>query len=419
MTDRSQGMQIGNKVADCRTVHTRWGGVPLSRISPSAYIWLAYSIFFFFEPLFRHDLRYWIKCLGIYAVFLVMYVALDVIEILAVKLSILGGFVVLGLCTFPFNAGASTFFLYAACLLPFMVRSVPVVAFCIALDFVLLVGEGLLLDRNIFNYAIAAFFLLVGGISNMWIARQKWMNNRLAMAQEEIVRLAAVAERERIARDLHDVLGHTLSVIVLKAELAGRLLQRDPARAAIEIADVEDTARTALAEVREAIGGYRAKGLAAEIALAKRTLAAAGVQMTFLDAAGRQAPDAAEETVLSLAVREAVTNIVRHAEATHCRIALSETNGFHVLSVEDDGGNRVRHEGNGLRGMRERVEAMGGRFWVVSEAGTKLIVELPVSNPQNMSTPAETTQTIQTTQTLGGASTDLQHTAIDHSLIAH
>jgi two-component system sensor histidine kinase DesK len=355
--------------------------VPLSRPAPSAYIWLAYSIFFFFEPIFRRSLRYWLQSLAIYVVFLVMYVCLDVIEVKAVKLGLLGGFVVLGMAAFPFNAGASTFFLYGAMLLPFMLESIPWVAALVGLDFVLLVGEGVLVKYNFLDYSIAAFFLLVGAVSNIWIARQKWMNQKLAMAHEEIEKLAAVAERERIARDLHDVLGHTLSVIVLKAELAGRLMERDPKRAAAEIADVESTARTALAEVREAIGGYRAKGLAAELAAAKRTLDAAGVTLTCEadELVAKQALDATEETVLSLAVREAVTNIVRHAEATECRMRLETTDdGFHALLVEDNGRHAVTHEGNGLRGMRERVQALGGRFSLKSEQGTTLLVELPV-----------------------------------------
>lgn len=363
------------------------GGVPLSRPAPSAYIWLSYSVFFFFEPFFRHSRRYWIECLAIYALFLVMYVCLDVIEVQAVKLGILGGFVVLGLATFPSNAGASTFFLYTACMLPFLLPSsqMPLLLVLIGADFLLVVGEGVLFKHEFLNYAVPAFFLLFGGISNTWIARQKWMNSKLEMAHEEIEQLAAVAERERIARDLHDVLGHTLSVIVLKAELAGRLMERDPKRAAAEIADVESTARTALAEVREAIGGYRTKGLAAELAMARRTLDAAGVALTYEadELVSKSSLPATEETVLSLAVREAVTNIVRHAEATHCRMRLATTeDGFHALLVEDNGCHAVTQEGNGLRGMRERVQALGGRFSLKSGLmqgqGTALLVELPV-----------------------------------------
>jgi two-component system sensor histidine kinase DesK len=267
-------------------------------------------------------------------------------------------------------------------MLPFMVSSVRPVLVLIALDFLLLVGEGVLLKYDILTYAIAALFLLAGGVSNTWMARQKWLNTKLAMAQEEIQQLAAVAERERIARDLHDVLGHTLSVIVLKAELAGRLMDRDPRRAAQEIADVETTARTALAEVREAIGGYRAKGLAAELALAKRTLDVAGVSLTCEDTQNALSTlQATEETVLSLAVREAVTNIVRHAEATTCLMRFEQTpDGFHALLVEDNGNHAVLREGNGLRGMRERVQALGGRFDVRSEHGTRLLIELPIAS---------------------------------------
>jgi two-component system sensor histidine kinase DesK len=354
--------------------------VPLSRPAASAYIWLAYSIFFFFEPLFRHSLRYWLQCLAIYVVFLVMYVCLDVIEVRAVKLSMIAGFVVIGVTAFPFNPGASTFFLYAACLLPFILPSIPIVLTLVVLDFLLLVGEGLLLKENVFSYAIAAFFLLVGAISNTWIAKQKWMNTKLAMAQEEIEQLAAVAERERIARDLHDVLGHTLSVIVLKAELAGRLMGRDQERAAKEIAEVEKTARTALAEVREAIGGYRAKGLQAEVDMARMTLEAGGV--TLHCATMPPSLKAREETALSLAVREAVTNIVRHAEATECTLRFTTaSDGFATLEVEDNGAKCVEREGNGLRGMRARVEELGGRFRIerAREHGTRLVIELPQS----------------------------------------
>jgi len=353
---------------------------PISRPSPAAYIWLSYSIFFFIEPVFRHSLHYWLECLGIFVVFLAMYVCLDVIESKPVKLGILAGFVVLGVVTLPFNAGAETFFLYASSILPFLVSSLPVVVLLVVLDFLLMVGEGVLLHKSFLDYAIAAFFLLAGAGSNIFIAKQRRMHYKLQMAQEQIEELAAVAERERIARDLHDVLGHTLSVIVLKAELAGRLMERDPRRAADEIRDVESTARTALAEVREAIGGYRAKGLGAELEAARRTLDAAGVKLVCDAMPTERMLRAADETVLSLVVREAVTNIVRHAEATECRMRLETTvDGFHSLLVEDDGRHAVTREGNGLRGMRERVQALGGRFSLQSAQGTTLRIELPVA----------------------------------------
>jgi two-component system, NarL family, sensor histidine kinase DesK len=355
---------------------------PISRPAPAAYIWLAYSIFYFLEPIYRHQARYWMECLGVYAIFLVLYVGMDVIESVGFRLGLVAGYVVLGVAALPMNPGASAFFIYAAAYVPFLVASIPAVLAFTAIDCTLLLGETLWLHKSLPDYAIPVFFLVLTSITNIFIARQTQMNSKLRMAQEEIEQLAAVAERERIARDLHDVLGHTLSVIVLKAELAGKLMERDPKRAAAEIADVESTARTALAEVREAIGGYRAQGLGAELAQARRTLDAAGVKLVCEAEAiaASHTLRAPEETVLSLAVREAVTNIVRHAEATECRMRIETTEeGFHALLVEDDGRHVVKHEGNGLRGMRERVQALGGRFSLESAAGTRLRIELPIA----------------------------------------
>jgi two-component system sensor histidine kinase DesK len=239
-------------------------------------------------------------------------------------------------------------------------------------------AEWLWLRENPINFAMSAGFMMVVGTANAFVAEQKRASCRLAAAQEENAALAKVAERERIARDLHDVLGHTLSVIVLKAELAGRLLGRDDERAAREIAEVEKTARTALAEVREAIGGYRAKGIQAEIDQARMTLEAAGVVLHT-----ETVPPllkAREETALALAVREAVTNIVRHAQATECTMRFaSAADGFTSLEVEDNGAKTIEREGNGLRGMRARVEELGGRLRIERAAvqGTRLVIEVP------------------------------------------
>jgi two-component system sensor histidine kinase DesK len=203
------------------------------------------------------------------------------------------------------------------------------------------------------------------------------MNCRLRKANEEIEHLAKVAERERIARDLHDVLGHTLSVITLKSELAGKLMERDPQRAAKEIGEVEQISRQALSEVRDAIRGYRSQGLAAELAQAKSTLETAGLTVQC-DAATTLTLPAVQESVLSLAVREAVTNVVRHAQARTCRLRLEQQNGSCRLQIQDDGRGGFDAEGNGLRGMRERVEMLGGTLSRNTEAGTTLTITLPL-----------------------------------------
>jgi two-component system, NarL family, sensor histidine kinase DesK len=163
---------------------------------------------------------------------------------------------------------------------------------------------------------------------------------------------------------------------VLKAELAGRLIERDPQRAALEIADVEETARTALSEVRQTIGGYRSQGLPAEMELARRTLDAAGVALSCESALPQLT--VAEETVLCLAVREAVTNVVRHARATHCCVSFATADdGTHSLLIADDGAQPLVQEGNGLRGMRERVQSLGGRISITSGPGVTLLIEIP------------------------------------------
>ncbi len=347
-----------------------------------AYVWLAYSVFFFIEPIARGSARYWLQQMPAFAIFLALYICYVQFERRALRLAIIAAIFVLGVVTIPSNMGGSCFFIYVAALLPFCVDSTALLIGAMAIEIATLLIESRIYPGNPFNYMITGSFAVIVGLSNLFVAKQKRTDQKLRDAQQENIALAAVAERERIARDLHDVLGHTLSVIVLKAELAGRLMGRDDKRAAAEIADVERTARTALAEVREAIGGYRAKGLSAEVEQARLTLDAAGVALTCVS----KPPSlkAREETVLSLAVREAVTNIVRHAHATRCTMRFATTvDGFASLEVEDDGAAGVAREGNGLRGMRERVQELGGRFRIEAEPGTKLGTKLVIELPES------------------------------------
>jgi two-component system sensor histidine kinase DesK len=222
----------------------------------------------------------------------------------------------------------------------------------------------------------AAFFSLFLGAGNIFFAQRNRTNEKLRMANDEIEHLAKVAERERIARDLHDVLGHTLSVIILKSELAGKLIDHDPERAKAEIADVEKTSRAALADVRSTIRGYRDQNLEAELKHARAALGAAGVALqSETEEVGLSAT---QESVVALVVREAVTNIVRHARARNCLLKLAPVNGNCLLEIQDDGCGGSPLEGNGLRGMRERVEALGGRLQRENGAGTRLVIQFPL-----------------------------------------
>ena len=216
---------------------------------------------------------------------------------------------------------------------------------------------------------------LIGGVTIQAGVNSR-RNARLRLAQAEVEQLAKVAERERIARDLHDLLGHTLSVVVLKSELAQKLLARDPERAKQEITEVERIARDGLAEVREAITGYRASGLRAEIHNVHQALVSAGIE-TIIDAPSVDlAP--AQESALSLALREATTNVIRHAGASRCRIRFYARDGSLLMEVEDNGVGGDAPFGNGLTGMRERVQALGGALLREGDRGTRLRIRLPL-----------------------------------------
>jgi len=343
----------------------------------SPLLWVVYLGFFFIDPVAHHaSLRLWLlDGLGT-VIFLVLYFGLFFLENPRALVHV-AGMVLLAVLYEPINGGASTFFIFAAAMLPFCVQTQK--AAVIGLATVAAIGavEGLLLHVDNWTLFFIALFPAFIGAGNTFFAERNRMNRRLRKANEEIEHLAKVAERERIARDLHDVLGHTLSVITLKSELAGKLIERDPQRAGKEIREVEQISRQALSDVRDAIRGYRSQGLAAELAQAKATLETAGLTVQC-DAATTVKIPAMQESVLSLAVREAVTNVVRHAQAHSCRMRLDQQNGNCRLEIQDDGLGSSNGEGNGLRGMRERVEMLGGTLQRNTESGTTLTITLPL-----------------------------------------
>jgi two-component system sensor histidine kinase DesK len=340
------------------------------------YIWLAYLSFFLIQPVLDHaGWKEWALTALATSAFLCLYFGLFWLRRPRALLHI-AGMVLLGLVFAPINSGASTFFVFAAAFVPFCVQTERAAVALMAGIVVLAAIEKQIFQLpGWFLFYAGGLSLVVGG-SNIYFAQRNRALAKLRMANEEIEHLAKVAERERIARDLHDVLGHTLSVIILKSELAGKLMDRDPQRAGNEIREVEQISRQALSEVRDAIRGYRSQGLPAELAQAKSTLETAGVAVEC-EAARIELP-ALHETVLSMAVREAVTNVVRHAQARTCRLRLEQQNGSCRLEIADDGRGSLQNEGNGLRGMRERVEMLGGTLKRDSEAGTRLTIMLPL-----------------------------------------
>ncbi|MGX4642983.1 sensor histidine kinase [Massilia sp. SYSU DXS3249] len=279
------------------------------------------------------------------------------------------------------NIGAATFFIFACAMaarIEHVRRAVLAIVGVIMLGLLtsLLVPYGQM--RFLFLMPILTISLPVG-LGALMDARLRRSHQALVRKQEEVEHMATIAERERISRDLHDLLGHSLSLIALKADLARKLVHRDAHACEREIGDIEASARQALAEVRAAVSGYRESGLAHALASARASLAAADValdeQVERLDLAP------ATEHVLALALREAVTNVVRHAGARRCRLSLVLEGGNVVLRVADDG-ERLRSEtalrhGNGLSGMQERVAALGGKLALRVGAGLALELRVP------------------------------------------
>jgi two-component system sensor histidine kinase DesK len=230
------------------------------------------------------------------------------------------------------------------------------------------------------------------GLDMIGLARLAGTLQELHAARGELARLAVIEERLRLARDLHDLLGQTLSVITLKSELAGRLVEHAPAQAAEEIYAVERLARQTLREVREAVAGYRQPALRNELDGTRELLEAAGITWTVEHTAGALPP--ALDTVLAWAVREGVTNVIRHSRARWCHIRVMRENGWVRAEVTNDGvrgqgaeqdGPPQQHVGSGLAGLAERAGALGGRVaaepWQTGgQAGFRLWVELPIQS---------------------------------------
>jgi len=219
----------------------------------------------------------------------------------------------------------------------------------------------------------------------------------LRLSHDEVRRLASLAERERIGRDLHDLLGHTLSMVALKSDLAGRLLERDPAAARLEIDEVSRVARDALSQVRRAVSGIRAAGIAAELASAKLLLETDGVAFDyrFDDGFTGSALPAGVESALAMTVREAATNIQRHARARRAEARFGMEGDEAVLRIVDDGRGGTIVHGNGLSGMRERIEGVRGRLRIGNGegGGTTIEARVPLAANDDAAIPPQDTST--------------------------
>ena len=365
------------------------------------YVWLIYLGFLFIPLLVPgQDLRWLWPTLLTIPVFLFLYermirafrrsgtlrgVALP--EVLAIA--------GMGYALALVNDYAFTYLIYSVAVAPFTLmrfRSLVIVAALVLAGYAV---ELLLLGFRPLQLAIAILASIASAAGNYMMIENRRKNLALQRSSEEVQRLARVAERERIGRDLHDLLGHTLSLIAIKSELAARLLDRDRAAAAREVVDVTNIAREALRQVRTAVAGMRAAALESELASARALLETGGVAVTY----GRDgaALPAEVETALAMIVRESVTNIQRHAGARHARIeVMLEENASGgggsaverrvLLRVSDDGRGGITAQGNGLAGIHERVRSLGGTLELDSPhgGGTVLRVRIPLAAPASV-----------------------------------
>jgi two-component system sensor histidine kinase DesK len=286
----------------------------------------------------------------------------------------------IGYALIPFNLGGNTFLIYAFAMAAAALPARVAIGWGAALALLMAVEFLLVIPLPRVAGAVTGVTTMIGAVvmAGILYSRARAREHAaLSLTQDEVRRLAAMAERERIGRDLHDLLGHTLSLVALKSELAGKLIDRDRDAARAQIREVETVAREALAQVREAVAGIRAAGLEAELASARLALLAAEVRLDQ-----RIAPlalDPEVEQVLALALRESITNIIRHAQARRVEVEVVHEDAQVRMSIADDGRGGIEREGTGLSGMRERLLEVGGRLEIDSPrgGGTRLALYVP------------------------------------------
>ncbi|HZH60798.1 MAG TPA: sensor histidine kinase [Metabacillus sp.] len=206
------------------------------------------------------------------------------------------------------------------------------------------------------------------------------LQEKLEDANKRISELVILEERQRIARDLHDTLGQKLSMIGLKSDLARRIIHKDPEQAKNEMKDIQQTARTALNEVRKIVSQMRGIRLKEELVHVKQILEAAQIRLVSDEGISVSNVPLLTENILSMCLKEAVTNVVRHSQATVCCVSLEQTQTEIMLKISDNGiGNESTDftKGNGLAGMKERLEFVNGHLNILTENGTSLIITVP------------------------------------------
>lgn len=344
--------------------------------SAKSWIWLVFSLYYF-VPVYYMPFSTLAQVLlvGIYCVFVSLYLWAITLNPQHVWKPVLG-IVLLAFAITPYTPGSSTFFSYLGFLVGFTYRTKT-----------WLLITGLLVATIIamhyqFNYPFPFFaFPALSGLATIGIigyVEKLRMEARMSQqkSHQEIEQLAVIAERERIARDLHDILGHTLSSIALKAELAEKLLTQEKTEQAKQhLSELHQIARNSLSLVRQTVSGYKHRGLSGEVMELCEKLRQSGFVVDLNGDIPQLSPRA--ETAIILALTELTTNVLRHSNGNRCQIEFQQNCDKILVRMHDNGEVKALIPGNGLQGIQERLNALTGDLQSSIHKGCEFVISLP------------------------------------------
>lgn len=286
---------------------------------------------------------------------------------------------ILGVLTAPFWNGHNVYFIYGAAMAGFILdrRNAGIAMVLVIAAYVI---TALVVERVIYEIPMTIVIAVMVWLSCL---RDSHENERYEQAERERAlekQLASIAERERIAADLHDVIGQTLTLVALKSDLVSKLIDKDAERAKREMQELQSASRDALTQVRSTLRGLTETTVAVELSLARKVLEASNIVVTI----GGQVPDLSRQqnTVLGLVIREACTNVVRHSGADKVSIIFETEDDVHSLSIEDNGSgiqeSNVASNGVGLTSIKKRISSLGGLLTIQGNRGTILRGVIPV-----------------------------------------
>ncbi|MDO3381994.1 sensor histidine kinase [Gilvimarinus algae] len=342
------------------------------------YLWLLFSAYYFI-PVFALPLTGWKLAFALtgYAAFVACYISIRFLPQKLWPFVVITLLIVATLSSLV-TPGASNFFMYTG----FFLGVILPLGYFIGAVALIIAGTYWLGEMIGYPFLFYSLYIMIGAPTIGMIGVVERLRARSAQREqqslEEIRALAQSLERERIARDLHDVIGHTLSTIALKAELAQKLLQREQTdQADNELTQLQAITRDGLRQVRETISGVHRTTLAAELENLSLRMSEQGIAFSREGEVPSLAPEA--DTALALVLKELTTNLLRHSNAKHCRLTLTqEADAYHV-HLKDDGVVRKFTEGNGLRGIRERLQVLGGQFNLSIDRGFGAHIRLPIT----------------------------------------